>query len=66
MLPKVILVAEDNPDDAFIFRTRFKRAAMPDRLYIVDGGQRVIDLLSGKDAYSDRAKHPLPVSTCWT
>src|SRR5687767_10988303 len=60
MLPKVILVAEDNPDDAFIFKTRFKRAAMPDRLHIVEDGQQVIDWLSGKDVYSDRATHPLP------
>jgi hypothetical protein len=51
MLSKVILVAEDNPDDALILKTRFKRAAMLDRLHIVDDGQQVIDWLSGKDKF---------------
>ena len=60
MPSKVILVAEDNPDDALIFKMRFKRAGLPDAVHIVDDGQKVIDWLSGKDAYSDRTKHPQP------
>lgn len=60
MPSKVILLAEDNPDDAVIFKIMFKRAHLPHTLYIVDDGQQVIDWLSGKHQYSDRAKYPLP------
>ncbi len=60
MPAKVILVAEDDTDDAFIFRMMFKRATLPHSLYMVRDGQQVIDWFSGNDGYSDRAKHPLP------
>jgi CheY-like chemotaxis protein len=56
----VILLAEDNPDDALIFHMKFKRAALTRTLHMVDDGQKVIDWLSGKDGFSDRSKHPLP------
>ena len=57
---KAILVAEDSPDDALIFKTMFKRAALPYRLDMVEDGQQVIDWLSGKGDYADRTKFPLP------
>jgi hypothetical protein len=37
----MILVAEDNPDDALIFKMKFKRAALPSPLHIVEDGQQV-------------------------
>jgi CheY-like chemotaxis protein len=60
MHSKIILVAEDNPDDALIFTMMFKRAMLPHRLYMVEDGQQVIDWLAGSNDYSDRTKHPLP------
>jgi CheY-like chemotaxis protein len=57
---KAILLAEDNPDDALIFKTMFKRAALPHSLNMVEDGQQVIDWLSGKGTYQNREKHPLP------
>ena len=60
MLSNVILVAEDNPDDALIFKMMFKRATLPHSLYMVQDGQQVIDWLSGSNGYSDRTKFPLP------
>lgn len=60
MSAKVILLAEDNPDDAFIFQMMFRRAALPQVLHMVEDGQQVIDWLSGEGAYSDRTKYPLP------
>jgi CheY-like chemotaxis protein len=57
---KEILVAEDNPDDAFIFKMAFKRATLPHSIHFVDDGQKVIDWLSGTGEYSNRAKFPLP------
>jgi CheY-like chemotaxis protein len=55
-----ILVAEDNPDDAYIFRILCSRAGLPHTVHIVEDGQQVIDWLSGRNAYSDRVKYPLP------
>ena len=60
MPSKFILVAEDNPDDAFIFEMRFKRAALPHAVQIVGDGQQVIDWLSGRNGFSNRTEHPLP------
>ena len=60
MPSKTILVAEDDPDDALIFKAMFKRATLPHNLHVVSNGQQVIDWLSGKDEYSDRSIHPLP------
>jgi CheY-like chemotaxis protein len=60
MPSNVILLAEDNPDDALIFKLMFKRAALPHALQVVEDGQQAIDWLSGKGIYSDRQKHPLP------
>lgn len=56
MRPKVILLAEDNPDDALIFKLMFERAALPHALHVVDDGQQAIDWLSSKD----QTKQPLP------
>ncbi len=56
----MILVAEDNPDDALIFEMMFKRAAMKGPFHIVDDGQKIIDWLSGSNGFSDRTKYPLP------
>ena len=60
MRSKVILLAEDNPDDAFIFEIMFRRAKLPDNLKVVRDGQQAIDWLSGKGEYADREKFPLP------
>jgi DNA-binding response OmpR family regulator len=57
---QTILYAEDQADDAIIFKMAFKRATLPQRIFIVDDGQAAIDWLSGKGQYGDRDKHPLP------
>ncbi|MDB6027483.1 MAG: response regulator [Verrucomicrobiales bacterium] len=60
MVPKVILLAEDNPDDAFIFQTMFKRARLPHLLHRVEDGQEAIVWLSGEGKYANRDQYPLP------
>lgn len=57
---KTILLAEDNQDDAFIFRLAFKKATLPDDLHIVEDGQCAIEWLQGTSNYSDRTRHPVP------
>jgi CheY-like chemotaxis protein len=58
--PKDILLAEDNSDDAFIFQMMFRRANLPHRLHTVEDGQEVINWLSGRREYADRARFRLP------
>lgn len=60
MHPKIILLAEDNPDDAFIFKMMFDRASLPQTLFRVENGQQAIEWLEGKDQYADRNQFPLP------
>jgi hypothetical protein len=42
-----ILVAEDDPTDAFFFERAFKRAGIPVKLKFVKHGQAVVDYLEG-------------------
>jgi CheY-like chemotaxis protein len=60
MQPKVVLLAEDDPDDALIFKMMFRRATLPHALHVVGDGEQVIQWLSGKGPYADRTKFPLP------
>src|ERR1019366_2376715 len=55
-----ILVAEDDPTDAYFFERAFKRAGIPVTLHFVRDGQEVIDYLQGKGEFADRTAHPLP------
>jgi CheY-like chemotaxis protein len=55
-----ILVAEDDPTDAYFFQRAFKRAGIPVTLHFVRDGQEVLDYLQGEGQFADRACHPLP------
>ena len=55
-----ILVAEDDPTDAYFFQRAFKRAGIPVVLHFVRDGQEVIDYLQGEGQFANRAAHPLP------
>ncbi|MBI3829533.1 MAG: response regulator [Planctomycetes bacterium] len=57
---KVILYAEDDEDDAFLFQHAFKQAGISHRLVVVPNGKTAIEYLSGDGAYADRVQHPLP------
>ncbi len=55
-----ILVAEDDPTDAYFFQRAFKRAGIPVMLHFVRDGQEVIDYIQGEGQFADRKAHPLP------
>jgi CheY-like chemotaxis protein len=57
---KIILLAEDNPDDVLIFQIAFRRAVLPYDIYVVRDGDQVIDYLTGSGQYADRHRFPLP------
>src|SRR5262245_19143672 len=60
MKRKTILVAEDNPDDAFLLKRAFAQAGINVRLDFVQDGEQVIHYLKGENGYSDRNAHPFP------
>jgi CheY-like chemotaxis protein len=55
-----ILVAEDDPTDAYFFQRAFRRAGLPVVLHFVRDGQEVIDYLNGTGSFADRTAYPLP------
>ena len=58
--PVEILLAEDDENDALLLQRAFKKARLRDCLHVVVDGEQAINYLSGRGAYSDREKHPLP------
>src|SRR5512142_149337 len=55
-----ILVAEDDPTDAYFFERAFRRAGLPVTLHFVRDGQEVLDYLQGSGQFADRTLHPRP------
>jgi CheY-like chemotaxis protein len=56
----VILVAEDNPDEAFLLERAFKKAGLEMRVHICGDGNEASDYLRGQNAFGDRSKFPFP------
>jgi CheY-like chemotaxis protein len=55
-----ILVAEDDPSDAFFLQRAFKRAGIPLTLQFVRDGQEALDYLNGVGGYANRQTFPPP------
>ena len=58
--PDTILLAEDDENDSFLFRTALKKAGVPNLVAHVSDGKHAIDYLQGAGIYSDRIRYPLP------
>ena len=56
----LVLVAEDNPDDATLLRRALIKAGIPARVKIVADGEEMLLYLQGLGAYSNRSANPLP------
>jgi len=56
----VILVAEDNPDEAMLLQRAFKKAGLEIRVHICGDGNEATDYLRGENAFKDRLKFPFP------
>jgi CheY-like chemotaxis protein len=56
----MILVAEDDPTDAFFLQRAFVKTGTPVGLKFVRDGQEAIDYLRGEPPFADRDSHPLP------
>jgi CheY-like chemotaxis protein len=58
--PTIILLAEDDPDDAFLARQALLKSGFPHQLVHVPDGEAAINYLSGQSPFTDRSRHPLP------
>ena len=55
-----ILVAEDNPNDAFFLKRAFLRAGINALMQFVDDGEQALSYLEGITPYTNRQSFPLP------
>jgi len=55
-----ILVAENNPDDAFFLRSAFEQAESDASVNFVQDGQELLDYLRGEPPFNNRIVYPLP------
>lgn len=56
----VLLHAESNQEEAYLFGKMLTKAGLPHRLFTVQDGQQTIDWLAGSNEYNNRSLHPLP------
>lgn len=56
----LILIAEDNPDDALLLKRAIAKAGLQARAKIVSDGEEMLLYLQGLGAYADRKLNPLP------
>lgn len=56
----VVLLVEDDPDHVALIQRAFAKANLVNPLLVVRDGQDAVEYLSGRGAYSDRSRHPLP------
>ena len=56
----LVLVAEDNPDDALLLRRALEKAGIGSRLKIVSDGEELLLYLQGRGAYDNRENCPIP------
>jgi CheY-like chemotaxis protein len=56
----LVLVAEDNPDDALLLRRALDKAGIVARVKIVSDGEEMLLYLQGRGAYANRNTSPMP------
>jgi CheY-like chemotaxis protein len=56
----LVLVAEDNPDDALLLRRAIEKAGITARVKIVSDGEEMLLYLQGLGVYANRSTSPLP------
>ncbi|HWX19416.1 MAG TPA: response regulator [Candidatus Binatia bacterium] len=57
---KLVLIADDNPNDLFLLRHAFERTGLASQIVEVSDGQQAINYLSGEAPYADRIQNPVP------
>lgn len=57
---KIILLVEDNPDDAKLTLRAFKKSNILNPIVVIQDGVEALDFLFARGAHRDRADKPLP------
>ena len=57
---KLILLAEDDPDDIYLITEAINECALPVRLVVVENGEQLLDYLHQRENYSDKQESPRP------
>lgn len=60
MTKKVLLVAEDDENDALLLERALRRADASVRMVRVENGEELVDYLEGRGTFQNRAAHPAP------
>jgi CheY-like chemotaxis protein len=60
MKSQVLLVAEDDDNDAILLERALRKAGERFRMIRVTNGEELITYLKGEEPYADRRLHPLP------
>ena len=58
--PLIILLAEDDPDDCYLFGEALDESNVLHKLFIVDNGEEIMDYLNSRGKYTDTEKWPRP------
>lgn len=58
----VVLLVEDNPDDALLMQSAWKSAGIRNQLPLVEDGEQALAYLNGTGIYADREKYPFPIA----
>lgn len=58
----VVLLVEDNPDDATLMKMAWKSAGLKNRLIHVTDGEQALHYLQGIKKYHDRQEYPYPIA----
>src|SRR6185436_1328860 len=57
---RVILLAEDDPNDLLLIQRAFQKGAVDNPFFVVRNGEEAIAYLSGTEGFSNRTEFPLP------
>lgn len=56
----LVLLVEDNPDDAFLLQRAFRKGGFNAEIQVIKDGEAAIAYLRGDGVHADRTRSPLP------
>ena len=56
----IILLVEDNPEDAAMVKSAFEKAGLTSQFLTLYDGEQAMQYLSASGPYADRSRHPFP------
>jgi CheY-like chemotaxis protein len=56
-----VLLVEDDANDVFLMQRAFKKAGIPNPIYVAGDGEDAVSYLAGHGEFADRSRHPMPL-----